>query len=147
LVDAVFHTNASEWQTSVRTKRLLSEGNDGTLAGHGMVSADREGKTSDLPADSVEIRDVCGAGETVLAALGAALEMAGRRCRAGSAARCAVRVSQERQGTNAVHEDRDRGPSTLGRTKSICILRRLGGQFSLAKLFWIRTGRPTYFLS
>lgn len=38
-----------------------------------MVCAEREGGTWYLPAESVEVRDVCGAGDTVFAAIGAAL--------------------------------------------------------------------------
>ena len=38
-----------------------------------MVCAEREGATLYLPAESVEVRDVCGAGDTVLAAIGAAI--------------------------------------------------------------------------
>jgi D-beta-D-heptose 7-phosphate kinase/D-beta-D-heptose 1-phosphate adenosyltransferase len=44
-----------------------------TLGGHGMVCAEREGGTWYLPAESVEVHDVCGAGDTVLAAIGAAM--------------------------------------------------------------------------
>lgn len=60
-----------------------------TLGGHGMVCAEREGGTWYLPADSVEVRDVCGAGDTVLSALGTAmLNGAGlrRACRHASIA-------------------------------------------------------------
>ena len=41
-----------------------------TYGGHGMVAAEREGGTWYLPAEATEVRDVCGAGDTVLAALG-----------------------------------------------------------------------------
>jgi D-beta-D-heptose 7-phosphate kinase/D-beta-D-heptose 1-phosphate adenosyltransferase len=44
-----------------------------TLGGHGMVCAEREGGTWYLPAERVEVRDVCGAGDTVLVALGTAM--------------------------------------------------------------------------
>jgi bifunctional ADP-heptose synthase (sugar kinase/adenylyltransferase) len=44
-----------------------------TLGGHGMVCAEREGGTWYLPAERVEVRDVCGAGDTVLAAIGASM--------------------------------------------------------------------------
>jgi D-beta-D-heptose 7-phosphate kinase/D-beta-D-heptose 1-phosphate adenosyltransferase len=44
-----------------------------TYGGHGMVVADREGGTWYLPAEATEVRDVCGAGDTVLAALGAGM--------------------------------------------------------------------------
>ena len=40
---------------------------------HGMVVAEREGGTWYLPAEATELRDVCGAGDTVLATLGAAM--------------------------------------------------------------------------
>lgn len=44
-----------------------------TLGGHGVVCAVREGATWYLPAERVEVRDVCGAGDTVLAAIGTAM--------------------------------------------------------------------------
>jgi D-beta-D-heptose 7-phosphate kinase/D-beta-D-heptose 1-phosphate adenosyltransferase len=44
-----------------------------TLGGHGMVCAEREGGAWYLPAERVEVRDVCGAGDTVLAAIGAGM--------------------------------------------------------------------------
>jgi rfaE bifunctional protein kinase chain/domain len=44
-----------------------------TLGSHGMVCAEREGGTWYLPAESVEVRDVCGAGDTVLAGIGVAM--------------------------------------------------------------------------
>jgi D-beta-D-heptose 7-phosphate kinase/D-beta-D-heptose 1-phosphate adenosyltransferase len=44
-----------------------------TLGGHGMVCAEQGGESWHLPVGSVEARDVCGAGDTVLAALGAAV--------------------------------------------------------------------------
>lgn len=40
-----------------------------TLGRHGMVCAERSGATWHLPATPTEVRDVCGAGDTVLAAL------------------------------------------------------------------------------
>jgi bifunctional ADP-heptose synthase (sugar kinase/adenylyltransferase) len=44
-----------------------------TLGGHGMVCAERDGGTWYVPAESVEVRDVCGAGDTVLAAVAEAM--------------------------------------------------------------------------
>ncbi|MCC7086470.1 MAG: bifunctional hydroxymethylpyrimidine kinase/phosphomethylpyrimidine kinase, partial [Pirellulales bacterium] len=44
-----------------------------TYGGHGMVAAEREGGTWYLPAEATEIRDVCGAGDTLLASLAAML--------------------------------------------------------------------------
>ncbi|MBC8355139.1 MAG: hypothetical protein H8E66_24450 [Planctomycetes bacterium] len=44
-----------------------------TYGGHGMVAAEREGGTWYSPADATEVRDVCGAGDTVLATLGAGM--------------------------------------------------------------------------
>lgn len=44
-----------------------------TLGRHGMVCAERSGATWHLPATPTEVRDVCGAGDTVLAALAVAL--------------------------------------------------------------------------
>lgn len=44
-----------------------------TYSGYGMVAAERDGGVWYLPAEWTEVRDVCGAGDTVLAALGAAL--------------------------------------------------------------------------
>lgn len=41
-----------------------------TYGGHGMVAAEREGGTWYLPAEPAEVRDVCGAGDTVLATIG-----------------------------------------------------------------------------
>ncbi len=41
-----------------------------TYGGHGMVAAEQEGGTWYLPAEATEVRDVCGAGDTVLAAIG-----------------------------------------------------------------------------
>ena len=41
-----------------------------TIGHHGMVCAEREGGTCYLPAEPTEVRDVCGAGDTVLAAIG-----------------------------------------------------------------------------
>jgi D-beta-D-heptose 7-phosphate kinase/D-beta-D-heptose 1-phosphate adenosyltransferase len=41
-----------------------------TMGRHGMVCAERDGATWYLPAEASEVRDVCGAGDTVLAALG-----------------------------------------------------------------------------
>jgi D-beta-D-heptose 7-phosphate kinase/D-beta-D-heptose 1-phosphate adenosyltransferase len=41
-----------------------------TLGGHGMVCAERKGGAWHLPAERVAVRDVCGAGDTVLAGLG-----------------------------------------------------------------------------
>jgi bifunctional ADP-heptose synthase (sugar kinase/adenylyltransferase) len=40
-----------------------------TLGRHGMVCAERSGATWHLPAVPTEVRDVCGAGDTVFAAL------------------------------------------------------------------------------
>ncbi|GIW83175.1 MAG: hypothetical protein KatS3mg105_4982 [Gemmatales bacterium] len=44
-----------------------------TYGRHGMVAAGREGGTWYVPAESTEVRDVCGAGDTVLATLCVAL--------------------------------------------------------------------------
>jgi D-beta-D-heptose 7-phosphate kinase/D-beta-D-heptose 1-phosphate adenosyltransferase len=44
-----------------------------TYGGHGMVAAEREGGTWYLPAEPTNVRDVCGAGDTVMAAFGAAM--------------------------------------------------------------------------
>jgi D-beta-D-heptose 7-phosphate kinase/D-beta-D-heptose 1-phosphate adenosyltransferase len=44
-----------------------------TLGRYGMICAERSGYTWHLPAPPVEVRDVCGAGDTALAALGMAL--------------------------------------------------------------------------
>jgi D-beta-D-heptose 7-phosphate kinase/D-beta-D-heptose 1-phosphate adenosyltransferase len=44
-----------------------------TLGVHGMVCAEREGGTWYLPAERVGVRDVCGAGDTVFAAIGAVM--------------------------------------------------------------------------
>ncbi|MCA9119244.1 MAG: hypothetical protein H6822_22510 [Planctomycetaceae bacterium] len=44
-----------------------------TYGGHGMVVAEREGETWYFPAKATDVRDVCGAGDTVLVALGLAL--------------------------------------------------------------------------
>lgn len=44
-----------------------------TLGGRGMVCAERKGGTWYLPAEPVVVRDVCGAGDTVLAAIGTAM--------------------------------------------------------------------------
>ena len=41
-----------------------------TIGRHGMVCAERDGATWYLPAEATEVRDVCGAGDTVLAAIG-----------------------------------------------------------------------------
>jgi len=41
-----------------------------TLGRHGMICAERKGATWYLPANLADVRDVCGAGDTVLAALG-----------------------------------------------------------------------------
>ncbi len=43
-----------------------------TIGRHGMVCAERVGATWYLPAEPAEVRDVCGAGDTVLSALGIA---------------------------------------------------------------------------
>jgi bifunctional ADP-heptose synthase (sugar kinase/adenylyltransferase) len=40
-----------------------------TLGRHGMASAERSGSAWHLPATPTQVRDVCGAGDTVLAAL------------------------------------------------------------------------------
>ncbi len=40
-----------------------------TYGGYGMVVAEREGGTWYLPAEATDVRDVCGAGDTVLAAI------------------------------------------------------------------------------
>jgi D-beta-D-heptose 7-phosphate kinase/D-beta-D-heptose 1-phosphate adenosyltransferase len=40
-----------------------------TLGGHGMVAAERAGGTWYLPAEATAVRDVCGAGDTVFAAI------------------------------------------------------------------------------
>ena len=57
-----------------------------TLGAQGLVCAEREWGTWYLPADCVEVRDVCGAGDTVLAAIGAAMlrgkSLANSECRA-----------------------------------------------------------------
>jgi D-beta-D-heptose 7-phosphate kinase/D-beta-D-heptose 1-phosphate adenosyltransferase len=42
-----------------------------TIGRHGMVCAERDDATWYLPAKPAEVRDVCGAGDTVLAAIGA----------------------------------------------------------------------------
>ena len=44
-----------------------------TLGEGGLVCAERDGETWDLPANPVDVRDVCGAGDTVLASLGVAI--------------------------------------------------------------------------
>jgi D-beta-D-heptose 7-phosphate kinase/D-beta-D-heptose 1-phosphate adenosyltransferase len=44
-----------------------------TYGGHGMVVAEQEGGAWYLPAEPTEVRDVCGAGDTVLATLGTAM--------------------------------------------------------------------------
>jgi len=44
-----------------------------TYGGHGMVAAEREGGAWYMPAETTEVRDVCGAGDTVLATLGAGM--------------------------------------------------------------------------
>lgn len=44
-----------------------------TIGRHGMVCAECEDATWYLPAEPVEVRDACGAGDTVLAAIGLAL--------------------------------------------------------------------------
>jgi D-beta-D-heptose 7-phosphate kinase/D-beta-D-heptose 1-phosphate adenosyltransferase len=44
-----------------------------TLGGRGLVCAKWEGATWYLSAESVDVRDVCGAGDTVLAAIAAAM--------------------------------------------------------------------------
>lgn len=41
-----------------------------TYGGHGMVAAEQKGRTWYLPGKPTNVRDVCGAGDTVLAALG-----------------------------------------------------------------------------
>ena len=51
-----------------------------TIGRHGMVCAERNGVTWYLPAEPTDVRDVCGAGDTVLAVLGIALA-AGRPLR------------------------------------------------------------------
>jgi len=40
-----------------------------TIGRHGMVCAERDGATWYLPANATDVRDVCGAGDTVLAAI------------------------------------------------------------------------------
>ncbi len=40
-----------------------------TYGRHGMVAAERDGETWYLPTEATEVRDACGAGDTVLAAL------------------------------------------------------------------------------
>ena len=40
-----------------------------TLGSHGIVCAERSGPTWHLPANRTEVREVCGAGDTVFAAL------------------------------------------------------------------------------
>ncbi len=60
-----------------------------TLGRHGMVCAESTGATRHLPATPTEVRDVCGAGDTVFAALAVALttEMSLRdACRAAMVA-------------------------------------------------------------
>jgi len=44
-----------------------------TIGRHGMVCAERNGSTWYLPAKATDVRDVCGAGDTVLAASGVSL--------------------------------------------------------------------------
>lgn len=44
-----------------------------TLGRHGMVCAEQERATWYLPAEPANVRDVCGAGDTVFAAIGAAM--------------------------------------------------------------------------
>jgi D-beta-D-heptose 7-phosphate kinase/D-beta-D-heptose 1-phosphate adenosyltransferase len=44
-----------------------------TIGRHGLVYAERDGATCYLPAEPTDVRDVCGAGDTVLATLGMAL--------------------------------------------------------------------------
>jgi D-beta-D-heptose 7-phosphate kinase/D-beta-D-heptose 1-phosphate adenosyltransferase len=53
-----------------------------TLGGHGMVCAERDGRAWYLPAERVDVRDVCGAGDTVLAAIGA-VALGGESVRGG----------------------------------------------------------------
>lgn len=54
-----------------------------TVGRHGMVGAERNGSTWYLPAKPVEVRDVCGAGDTVLATIGMAM-LAGNTLREAS---------------------------------------------------------------
>lgn len=44
-----------------------------TIGRHGIVCAERNGSTWYLPAKATDVRDVCGAGDTVLAAIGVSL--------------------------------------------------------------------------
>ena len=44
-----------------------------TYGGHGMVGAKGDGEVWYLPVEPTEVRDVCGAGDTVLAAIGVAM--------------------------------------------------------------------------
>ena len=64
-----------------------------TYGGHGMVAAEREGGTYYLPAKATEVRDVCGAGDTVLAGLG--VSMARRLLSLRDAATLAVSAASE----------------------------------------------------
>lgn len=60
-----------------------------TYGGHGMVAAERAGGTWYLPAEPTEVRDVCGAGDTVLAALGTGMlngDCLRRACRVAATA-------------------------------------------------------------
>ena len=58
----------------------------------GLVGAEKDGGSWYLPAERAEVRDVCGAGDTVLAAIGVAMS-AGKRFR--EACRLAVSVASE----------------------------------------------------
>ncbi|MDP6722866.1 MAG: PfkB family carbohydrate kinase, partial [Pirellulaceae bacterium] len=57
--------------------RLLSDKHERhvvvTIGRHGLVCAERDGLTCYLPAEPTDVRDVCGAGDTVLASLGTAI--------------------------------------------------------------------------
>ena len=67
---------AEEMRPLAMARRLADEHRCGvvvTYGGHGMVAAEPEGGTWYLPAEPTEVRDVCGAGDTVLVALGAGM--------------------------------------------------------------------------
>ena len=86
---------ACEYPRPLAVARKLSDAHNChvviTLGRHGMVCAERSGSTWYLPTTPTEVRDVCGAGDTVFAALAVGMVT-------GKSLREACRTSMEAAG-------------------------------------------------
>lgn len=85
-----------------------------TLGRHGMVCAERPGPTWHLPATPTEVRDVCGAGDTVFAAIAQGIVTGKSLSEACQAAMGAAGIQVAKVGIAAAHAEPLRFDILLG---------------------------------